>query len=496
MIRTRISKTAIATICSLALILGFLPTSVFSAAGTALAETTSVSEVVYQLGYTTVQHPDGSTYPRSVKTYIYSATEAAETIAGVSFNKKTNTLTLNGVSATDKVLAIAGSTSDFTINVKGTNKLAGIDYSNCYGTTLKITGNGTLSLTIDYDVSNEGIALRAGKLSVDPTVTLNIGVAKGIDTDSAALIYASVFSMQKTGGFIRIDGQLTPSTLKVKAESSTYTIPIWAYWDGGGGVFCKKDGKYYASKSVYASTSDDDEEEEVLTGYDVYPVMSSSSVADLSKLDTALLGNSNIEVEVGTPTHIDAVVDTTAVTDDEDDDDSDDDLDYYASFVPEGYEMVAGKYYTERIRGTSLTHKGTATSSSSATTAKTTKTKVKTVTINVQKVTASALNKAVKKLNTSKKTASTKTITSIVLGAKVKGISKKAFAKYTKAKTLTVKTKKLTKESVKNSLKGSKVTTVKVKVSSKAKTNKKYVKTYKKYFAKANSGKKVTAKAA
>lgn len=71
----------------------------------------------------------------------------------------------------------------------------------------------------------------------------------------------------------------------------------------------------------------------------------------------------------------------------------------------------------------------------------------------------------------------------------VTGINVRAFAG-TKVKTLTVKTKGLTKASVKYSLKGSKIKTVKVKVGKK-KTNKKYVKKYKKYFTKKNCGKKV-----
>ena len=75
----------------------------------------------------------------------------------------------------------------------------------------------------------------------------------------------------------------------------------------------------------------------------------------------------------------------------------------------------------------------------------------------------------------------------------VKGIEPKAF-KASKANTVIVKTKAFTKASVRNSLKGSKVKLIKVKVSSKKKTNNKYVKNYKKYFKKSNSGKKVTVK--
>jgi len=71
----------------------------------------------------------------------------------------------------------------------------------------------------------------------------------------------------------------------------------------------------------------------------------------------------------------------------------------------------------------------------------------------------------------------------------VTGLQSDAF-RGTKCKTLTVKTKGLTKASVKGSLKGSKVKTVKVKVGKK-KENKKYVKKYKRYFTKKNCGKKV-----
>ena len=82
-----------------------------------------------------------------------------------------------------------------------------------------------------------------------------------------------------------------------------------------------------------------------------------------------------------------------------------------------------------------------------------------------------------------------KKIRTVTIGANVEKINKKAFQK-SKAKTLIIKTKYLTKSRVKGSLKGSKIKTVKVKVGSK-KMNKKYVKKYKKIFTKKNAGKKV-----
>ena len=76
--------------------------------------------------------------------------------------------------------------------------------------------------------------------------------------------------------------------------------------------------------------------------------------------------------------------------------------------------------------------------------------------------------------------------------AAVVGIAKNAF-KGSKVKTVTAKSKRLTKQSVKGCFKASKVKTVKVKVGSK-KLNAKYVKKYTKTFAKKNSGRKVVVK--
>ena len=111
--------------------------------------------------------------------------------------------------------------------------------------------------------------------------------------------------------------------------------------------------------------------------------------------------------------------------------------------------------------------------------------KVKTVTVNVKTVSAAVVNKAVKKAGGSEKY-----VTKIVLGKNVRKIGKKAFAKYKKVTTLTIKTKKLKKASVKGSLAGSKIKKIQVKVGSK-KVNKKYIKKYKKIFTKKNAGKKI-----
>ena len=85
-----------------------------------------------------------------------------------------------------------------------------------------------------------------------------------------------------------------------------------------------------------------------------------------------------------------------------------------------------------------------------------------------------------------------KRIRTIIIGPNVKKIAKKAF-KGSKATTLVIKTRRLTRKSVKGCLKGSRIRTVKVRVGSK-KSNRKYVRNYKRIFTKKNAGKKIRVK--
>jgi hypothetical protein len=110
---------------------------------------------------------------------------------------------------------------------------------------------------------------------------------------------------------------------------------------------------------------------------------------------------------------------------------------------------------------------------------------VTTVTVDSKTVTAASLKKAVEKAG-----GNPNTVTTIVIGKKVRKISNGSFKSFKKTKTLVVKTTKLKKSTVKRSLKGSKVSKVKVNVGKK-KTNRKYVRKYKKIFTKKNAGRKV-----
>ena len=106
------------------------------------------------------------------------------------------------------------------------------------------------------------------------------------------------------------------------------------------------------------------------------------------------------------------------------------------------------------------------------------------ITINAATVTAESVKDVIEKVD-----AAGGTTSKVILGKKVKKISKGAF-KSTGIKTVTLKTVSLKAKTVKGSLTGSAVSSVKVKVGG-AKKNKKYVKQYKEIFTKKNAGRKV-----
>ncbi|MBQ9155313.1 MAG: FMN-binding protein, partial [Eubacterium sp.] len=111
--------------------------------------------------------------------------------------------------------------------------------------------------------------------------------------------------------------------------------------------------------------------------------------------------------------------------------------------------------------------------------------KTKAITVNVRTVNAASIDKAVKKAGADKTY-----ITKIVLGKKVKKISRSAFSSCKKVKVVVIKTKKLKKASVKGALKKSKITKIQVRVGKKS-VNNAYVKKYKKIFTRKNAGRKV-----
>ena len=193
-------------------------------------------------------------YSEKENVQIYSANKNNKTgtIKGVSFDRKTNTLTLNNVS---KLYGISANMmgEDFKIAVKGTNSLMGIMvWGDGYGSNLTITGDGTLILNKDKKV-DAAIDVRAestkGLLKIEKNVTLEMYAGKG-----NSVIQSIGTTNDNTKQAIQIEGK-TSSNLNVKQVKEKYTINeyIEALDSLDREWLCKfeKDGKIYGGRTIW-----------------------------------------------------------------------------------------------------------------------------------------------------------------------------------------------------------------------------------------------------
>lgn len=105
-------------------------------------------------------------------------------LAGVSYDKLTNTLTLDNANYTNMVLQANMMGDDFKLTVSGVNSLAGIIISSGeYGGSLSIEGKGTLNVNKNQ-ILDDAIVLNAegvdAKLSFGKEVNVNIYARKDV----------------------------------------------------------------------------------------------------------------------------------------------------------------------------------------------------------------------------------------------------------------------------------------------------------------------------
>lgn len=121
-------------------------------------------------------------------TTIFSSKET-NSIAGMSYDRKTNTLTLNNYKNKSAGIATNMMGDDFKINLIGDNEIGGIgSYGDAWGGSINICGNG--SLVINADRANDyGVAFFAeGTNSVLSVAdTCNVTIYSG----SKAVVYTS-----------------------------------------------------------------------------------------------------------------------------------------------------------------------------------------------------------------------------------------------------------------------------------------------------------------
>ena len=119
---------------------------------------------------------DGSANPK----HLYNANKSVtiSTVKNISYDKKTNTLTLNGYQEAEKKIVANEMGDDFKVKVVGNNQIQGIAvWGYSYGGSLTLEGNGTLEINKNR-VQGEPIFLMAeeanAQFKVKQGVTLKV----------------------------------------------------------------------------------------------------------------------------------------------------------------------------------------------------------------------------------------------------------------------------------------------------------------------------------
>lgn len=119
---------------------------------------------------------DGSANPKQ----LYNANKSVtiSTVKNISYDKKTNTLTLNGYQEAEKRIVANEMGDDFKVKVVGNNQIQGIAvWGYSYGGSLTLEGNGSLEINKNR-VQGEPISLMAeeanAQFKVKQGVTLKV----------------------------------------------------------------------------------------------------------------------------------------------------------------------------------------------------------------------------------------------------------------------------------------------------------------------------------
>ena len=148
----------------------------------------------------------------------FSNTFKTTKVKGISYNKKTNTLTFNGLKKPDYKVMMQ-EMGDLTLVLKGTNKVCSVNfdfYSTGKQNTLTIKGSGKLVCNSKKGkIQREGfirVGSTNGKLTIAKTVKMDIKNKSG---EAAITVYRRQGTQKdKVSKFISISGKHSSGSLK------------------------------------------------------------------------------------------------------------------------------------------------------------------------------------------------------------------------------------------------------------------------------------------
>ena len=225
----KLFKQGLGLVLAVVMVLGLIP-------GTTNLKAYATKEMPLSNGYIYFQ----SVVSKMDFDFVYDAEgkHVPSKMKGISYDKSTNTLTLNNVSKALYELKIQGM-GDLTINLKGNNKLKDLDcgYTSVSArVTVTFAGNGKLTMNSKYQGEQvHGFILVCGpdaKLTIGKNVSMDIN---GTSSNPPLQIYRRLETKGAQSKYLSISGSHSSGSLKWNSSYQQYEWNKTTFTKTGGG---------------------------------------------------------------------------------------------------------------------------------------------------------------------------------------------------------------------------------------------------------------------
>ena len=222
---------------------------------------------------------DGSANPKQ----LYNANKSVtiSTVKNISYDKKTNTLTLNGYQEAEKKIVANEMGDDFKVKVVGNNQIQGIAvWGYSYGGSLTLEGNGSLEINKNR-VQGEPIFLMAEEANAQFKVKQGVTLKVYRDNKFPSSIVVSYSAAAKDGIVFEGNDTLNQKVQKTsQKEAKQMTAAVYELAD-----FIPCTTKDDSVKGIYgdlrqAGSSDDEPYYNIYKIQEVFPEIWLASMQD------------------------------------------------------------------------------------------------------------------------------------------------------------------------------------------------------------------------
>lgn len=200
----------------------------FAMAGISASAANGPNEQDWSSAYIVID--DGSVNPKQ----LYNADKSVtiSTVKNISYDKKTNTLTLNGYQEAEKKIVANEMGDDFKVKVVGNNQIQGIAvWGYSYGGSLTLEGNGSLEINKNR-VQGEPIFLMAEEANAQFKVKQGVTLKVYRDNKFPSSIVVSYSAVAKDGIVFEENDTLNQKVQKTsQKEAKRMTAAVYELAD-------------------------------------------------------------------------------------------------------------------------------------------------------------------------------------------------------------------------------------------------------------------------